>query len=90
MTFPQLRRLAGTLASLFLRDFRVATQSFPSFIASASPPHKKVFKGNTPLASGKQSVTLQAANFAVHDVTSLDCDDLIFCLATWAAEGDRL
>jgi hypothetical protein len=66
---------------------RVATRSFPSSIASAWSPHEEVFKGNASLACGKQSVTLQAANFAVHDVTSFDRDDLIFCLATWAAEG---
>jgi hypothetical protein len=33
-------------------------------------------QGSRPLACGKQSITLQAANFAVHDVTSFDRDQL--------------
>ena len=40
-------------------------RSFPSWL-----PHKEVFKSNVPLAWVEQNVTLQAANFAVYDVTS--------------------
>jgi hypothetical protein len=52
-------------------------------------PDKEILKGNAPLASGELSVTLQAANFALLNVTKLNRDDLIFRLARWAAEGDR-
>ena len=68
-----------------LKDGGGQTRSFPSW-----SPHEEVLKGNSPFACGKQSVTLQATNFAVHDVTSFDRDALIFCLATWAAKSDWL
>ena len=47
------------------------------------------YKGNALLASGKQGVALQAANFALLNVTNVNRDDLIFGLASWAGEGDR-
>jgi hypothetical protein len=47
-------------------------------------------KGNATLTCGKHSVALQAMNFAAHHITSFDFDDLIFCLASRAAEGDWL
>jgi hypothetical protein len=52
-------------------------------------PYKEVLKGSAFFASGELSVTLQAANFALLNVTKLNRDDLIFRLARWAAEGDR-
>jgi hypothetical protein len=59
--------------------------------ASARPPDKEVFKKNAPLASRELSVTPQAGNFAVRRVTwSVDRDNLILCLAAWAAEIVRL
>ena len=81
------RRVAANVAKL---PKPLAKQSIPSSIAFAWSPHKKVFKGNATLACGKQSVTLQAMNFALHDITSFDFDDLIFRLARRAAEGDWL
>ena len=63
-------------------------QRGPFPIASAWSPHKEVFKANVPLACGKREAAPQAGNFAVSHVASIDCDDLIFRLAGWAAEGD--
>jgi hypothetical protein len=59
-------------------------------VFSAWSPHKKVLKGNATLTCGKHSVALQAMNFAAHHIASFDFDDLIFCLASRAAEGDWL
>ena len=53
------------------------------------PPYKEILKGNVPLASGKQGVALQAGDFALLDITKLDRDDLIFCLANRACEENR-
>ena len=61
--------------------------SFP--FAPAWSPHEEVFKGNVPLACGKQSVTLQAANFALLWVANVNRDDLIFRLTRGTAERDR-
>jgi len=52
-------------------------------------PHKEVLKGSASFASGELSVTLQAANFALLNITNPNRDDLIFRLASWAGEGDR-
>jgi hypothetical protein len=54
------------------------------------PPHKEVLKGNASLASGEQGVAFQAVSSALLNVTNLNRDDLIFRLAGWAVEGDRL
>ena len=62
------------------------TRSFP--FAPAWSPHKEIFKDNVPLASGKREAAPQAASFALLYVASIDCDDLIFCFARWAGEGD--
>ncbi len=43
-----------------------------------------------PLASGEQGIAVQAGNSALLNVTNLNRDNLIFRLAGWAGEGDRV
>jgi hypothetical protein len=73
---------ALTAALLVLSSALAQLGSFPF------TPRKIVFKDNFPLASRKREAAPQAANFALQYVASVDCEDLIFCLARWAGEGD--
>ena len=72
---------ASLAASRCRLAFRGASFPFRS-------PHKEVLKGSASFASGELSVTLQAANFALLNITNPNRDDLIFRLARGAAERD--
>ena len=82
-------RKAKPLVRSMTDGFAVSAQAQFILVCVRLVASKEVLKGNAPLTSGKQGVALQAANFALRDVTNLNRDDLVFRLASWADEGDR-